>query len=156
MSDGLDLDAILNFGTALLIGALVGIEREKRKADEHEPSIGGLRTFIVMALLGALGGSLAALMQAPIVLVAVVTVAGAIVLAGYVLAGKQQPGSLGLTTESAALVVCLLGAMTTLGPSRDRRARSASSRRRCSPTSSRSTVSSHRSTGTTSTRAYGS
>jgi biotin synthase len=40
MSDGLDLDAIRNFGTALLIGALVGIEREKRKEDEHEPSIG--------------------------------------------------------------------------------------------------------------------
>jgi len=115
MSDGLDLDAIRNFGTALLIGALVGIEREKRKADEHEPSIGGLRTFIVMALLGALGGSLAGLLHAPIVLVAVVAVAGAIVLAGYVLAGRQQPGSLGLTTESAALVVCLLGAMTTLG-----------------------------------------
>ena len=115
MSDGLDLDAIRNFGTALLIGALVGIEREKRKADEHEPSIGGLRTFIVMALLGALGGSLTTLLQAPLVLVAVVATAGAIVLAGYVLAGSQHPGSLGLTTESAAIVVCLLGAMTTLG-----------------------------------------
>jgi uncharacterized membrane protein YhiD involved in acid resistance len=61
MSNGLDFDAIRNFGTALLIGALVGIEREKRKEDEHEPSIGGLRTFVVMALLGALGGSLTAL-----------------------------------------------------------------------------------------------
>ena len=36
-------------------------------------------------------------------------------LAGYVLAGRQHPESLGLTTESAAIVVCLLGAMTTLG-----------------------------------------
>jgi len=115
MSDGLDLDAIRNFGTALLIGALVGMEREKRKADEHEPSIGGLRTFIVMALLGALGGSLTTLLHAPVVLVAVLVVAGAIVLAGYVLAGRQHPESLGLTTESAAIVVCLLGAMTTLG-----------------------------------------
>ena len=76
MSDGLDLDAIRNFGTALLIGALVGMEREKRKADEHEPSIGGLRTFIVMALLGALGGSLTTLLHAPVVLVAVLVVAG--------------------------------------------------------------------------------
>jgi uncharacterized membrane protein (DUF4010 family) len=115
MSDGLDLDAIRNFGTALLLGALVGIEREKRKADEHEPSIGGLRTFIVMALLGALGGSLSRMLQSPIVLVAVVATAGLIVLAGYVLAGRQYPDSLGLTTESAAIVVCLLGAMTTLG-----------------------------------------
>ena len=115
MSDGLDLDAIRNFGTALLIGALVGIEREKRKAEEHEPSIGGLRTFVVMALLGALGGSLSMLLHSPLVLAAVVATAGAIVLAGYVLAGRQYPESLGLTTESAAIVVCLLGAMTTLG-----------------------------------------
>jgi uncharacterized membrane protein (DUF4010 family) len=31
MHDGLDLEMVRNFGTALLIGALVGIEREKRK-----------------------------------------------------------------------------------------------------------------------------
>src|SRR5262245_27409671 len=115
MSDGLDLDAIRNFGTALLIGALVGIEREKRKADDRDPTIGGLRTFVVMALLGALGGSLTALLHAPIILVAVIVTAGGIVLAGYVLAGRRQPESLGITTESAAIVVCLLGAMATLG-----------------------------------------
>jgi uncharacterized membrane protein (DUF4010 family) len=115
MSDGLDLDAIRNFGTALLIGALVGIEREKRKAGEDEPSIGGLRTFVVMALLGALGGSLAGLLHAPIVLVAVIATAGVVVLAGYVVGARKDPESLGLTTESAAIAVCLLGAMTTLG-----------------------------------------
>jgi uncharacterized membrane protein (DUF4010 family) len=54
-------------------------------------------------------------LHSPLVLVAVVATAGAIVLAGYVLAGRQYPGSLGLTTESAAIVVCLLGAMTTIG-----------------------------------------
>jgi len=36
-------------------------------------------------------------------------------LAGYVLAARVHPNSLGITTESAALAVCLLGAMTTLG-----------------------------------------
>src|SRR5262249_49007418 len=34
MNNGLDLETVHNFGTALLIGALVGIEREKRKSAE--------------------------------------------------------------------------------------------------------------------------
>src|SRR5262249_58002413 len=36
-------------------------------------------------------------------------------LTGYVLAARVNPDSLGLTTETAAIVVYLLGAMTTLG-----------------------------------------
>ena len=43
-----------------------------------------------------------------------VPVAG-LVFAGYWLVTKAQPGSFGLTTEIAAVVVCLLGAMTMLG-----------------------------------------
>src|SRR5262249_59080556 len=47
--------------------------------------------------------------------VAGVVVVGAAVLAGYVLAARAQPESLGITTETAAITVCLLGAMTMLG-----------------------------------------
>src|SRR5436305_12431342 len=51
----------------------------------------------------------------PHLLIAVLLIVGAAVLAGYVLAARVQPDPLGITTESAALTVCLLGAMTTLG-----------------------------------------
>ncbi len=115
MSDGLDLATVRDFGTALLIGALVGIEREKRKSAEPHFGIGGLRTFVLVALVGALGGWLASTLHAPVVLVAVLLIAGAAVLAGYGLAARARPDDLGLTTETAAIVVCLLGAMTTLG-----------------------------------------
>jgi len=115
MTEGLDLTVVRNFGTALLIGALVGIEREKRKAAETAPGIGGLRTFIILALIGAVAGWLADVLHSPAVLAATVVVVGAAVLAGYVLAARVQPDSLGLTTEGAAIIVCLLGAMTTLG-----------------------------------------
>jgi uncharacterized membrane protein (DUF4010 family) len=110
-----DLAVIRGFVTALLIGALVGIEREKRKSAEQEPGIGGLRTFVLLALLGAIGGWLAETFGTPAPLIAVLVAAGAVVLAGYVLTARVHPDSLGLTTESAALAVCLLGAMTTLG-----------------------------------------
>jgi uncharacterized membrane protein (DUF4010 family) len=115
MNDGLDLTTVRDFGTALLIGALVGIEREKRKAAEAELGIGGLRTFILLALLGAIAGWFAEALHMPALFVAVVLVVSAAVLAGYVLAARADPDALGLTTESAAITVCLLGAMTTLG-----------------------------------------
>ena len=115
MDTGLDLATVRDFGTALLIGALVGIEREKRKATEPEPGIGGLRTFILLALLGAITGWLANEQHMPAMLVVVVLVVGVTVLAGYVLAARVHPDALGLTTESAAITVCLLGAMTMLG-----------------------------------------
>jgi len=115
MDGGVDLAAVRNFGTALLIGALIGIEREKRKTLEVKPGIGGLRTFILIALLGATAGWMADTLRMPWLLVAALLVVAAAVLAGYVIAARQDPDSLGLTTESAAIVVCLLGAMSTLG-----------------------------------------
>ena len=115
MHNGLDLATVRDFGTALLIGALVGTEGEKRRSAEAEASIGGLRTFVLVALLGAIAGWLANALHMPALLVAVLLVVGAAVLAGYVLAARVHPDSLGITTESAAVTVCLLGAMTTLG-----------------------------------------
>jgi len=115
MNDGLDLGTIRKFADALLIGALVGIEREKRKSAEAKADIGGLRTFILLALLGAIAGWLTDALHMPALFVAVIVVVGAAVLAGYVLAARTQPESLGITTESAAITVCLLGAMATLG-----------------------------------------
>ena len=42
------LAVALDFATALLLGALVGIEREKRKSEEEQTHhIAGLRTFIL-------------------------------------------------------------------------------------------------------------
>ena len=46
----------LDFATALLIGGLIGIEREKRKSEDLEGI--GLRTFILLALVGAVAGFL--------------------------------------------------------------------------------------------------
>ena len=68
-----------------------------------------------MALLGAISGWLANALHMPALLVAVLVIVGAAVLAGYVLAARVNTDSLGITTESAAITVCLLGAMTTLG-----------------------------------------
>jgi uncharacterized membrane protein (DUF4010 family) len=112
----IELRTLGDFATALLIGAMIGIEREKRSLDERDhAAIGGLRTFILVAALGALSGWLAASQGVlwPVGLALAIT-AGA-VITGYVLGARQRPDSLGLTTEFAALVVCLLAALVMLG-----------------------------------------
>jgi uncharacterized membrane protein YhiD involved in acid resistance len=78
------LTVALDFGTAILLGALIGIEREKRKAEDEETGhIAGLRTFILLALLGAAAGWLSRNLSAPWILAAVLLIVGAVVVAGY-------------------------------------------------------------------------
>jgi len=115
MQPAVDFTAVWNFATALLIGALLGIERERHKREHDEQTIGGLRTFILFALIGALGGWLTLVLDSAWILAAALLAALAPVLAGYVISARSQPDSLGLTTELAAVAACLLGAMTTLG-----------------------------------------
>jgi uncharacterized membrane protein (DUF4010 family) len=111
----IDLATLGDFATALLIGALVGIEREKRAIAEQDRTIGGLRTFILVAALGALAGWLAARHDALWIVGLALAVTAAAVITGYVLGARNKPDSLGLTTEIAALVVCLLAAIVMLG-----------------------------------------
>ena len=114
MPEPFDIGVIWDFAIALLIGALIGVEREKRKAD-GEPGIGGLRTFILFALVGAVACFLSRDQPIPWVLMATLMPVATLVFAGYWLVTKAQPGSFGLTTEIAAVAVFLLGAMTMLG-----------------------------------------
>ncbi len=109
-----DYAAAQDFGTALLLGALLGIEREKRNMREGF-GIAGLRSFVLLAMLGAVGGYMGTQLAMPWILPAVVVVVGIVVATGYVAALRQRPEQVGLTTELAAIAACLLGAMATTG-----------------------------------------
>ena len=115
MPPGIDLSLVVDFATALALGALVGMEREKRLQEPGQTGTAGLRTFILYAEVGAIGGWLAKTYAQPWLLLAAVAVVAVLVVAGYVGAVRRGPRGLGLTTEIAALVVCLLGGMTLLG-----------------------------------------
>jgi len=110
----LDLAVLRDFGTALLIGGLIGVEREKRNTREGY-GVAGLRSFVLLSQLGAIGGWLGMRLGSPWILGATLLAAAAVVLAGYATSTKKYPDSLGITTELAALVVCLLGALVTTG-----------------------------------------
>ena len=110
------LTVALDFATAILLGALVGIEREKRKEEEEETDhIAGLRTFILLALFGAAAGWLSQTLSTPWILAAALLIVGALVVAGYFVTARSSQDGKGLTTEIAAVVVFLLGAMVMLG-----------------------------------------
>jgi uncharacterized membrane protein (DUF4010 family) len=110
-----DLVVIRNLFIALLIGALVGTEREKRKVTEQEISFGGLRTFILFAQAGAVSAWLSIHLGHPWIFVATVAAISAIVVTGYILESRIRPTEVGVTTELAAITVCLLGGAVMYG-----------------------------------------
>jgi uncharacterized membrane protein (DUF4010 family) len=106
-----------NFLIALLIGALVGVEREKHKAASQGLTFGGLRTFILFAEAGAVAAWLSVERDMPSLFVATVVAVAAVVTIAYVLESRinANPDALGLTTELAAITVCLLGGAVMYG-----------------------------------------
>jgi uncharacterized membrane protein (DUF4010 family) len=115
MTEVLDLQLVRDFAIALLIGALIGLEREKRKTLEGDASIGGLRTFILFAEAGALSGWLSAHYAAPWIFGLACVGVCALITAGYVVSVRHSATSLGLTTEIAAVATFLLGGVCLAG-----------------------------------------
>ncbi|MFO1494701.1 MAG: DUF4010 domain-containing protein [Lysobacterales bacterium] len=89
------------FLVAAGVGLLIGIERERSKSDGAGAA--GVRTFTLVALMGAAGAHLGV----PAMLLAGVFVAAAALLA-YVRSSNSDPG---LTTEIALVMTYLLGVM---------------------------------------------
>jgi uncharacterized membrane protein (DUF4010 family) len=110
------LSVALDFATAILLGALVGIEREKRKSEEEGTHhIAGLRTFILLAMFGAAAGYVARSLSAPWIFAASLLIVGALVVTGYLVSSRTSQNGKGLTTEVAAVIVFLLGGLVMYG-----------------------------------------
>ena len=102
-----DLDLALRFGAALGLGLLLGLERERKR--DLELLFGGVRTFALIALLGAIGAFLEReLNQGWLVLAAFVAVS-ALVAVSYAMTAAR--GELGITTEITALLAFIVGAL---------------------------------------------
>jgi uncharacterized membrane protein (DUF4010 family) len=74
-----------------------------------------LRTFTLLALLGAAAGFLSKNLSSPWILAAALLVVGAFIVAGYFVTMRSSDGGKGLTTEVAAIIVFLLGALVMFG-----------------------------------------
>ncbi len=113
MSNLINLEPWWRFAVALLIGALIGLEREFVQQKMGEEDFAGIRTFSLMSLLGAIG---AYLVEDFGILPFLAAYIGIILLvwASYMgeIVRKHEEG---ITTEVAALIAPLLGAMVIWG-----------------------------------------
>lgn len=97
--------SLVNLMVALGAGLLIGAERERRKQEKAVPSLGGIRTFTLASLAGALAYGVGGVGLLAVALAAVTLLAG---LSYWRLVGEEDPG---LTTEIALVLVVLIGAL---------------------------------------------
>lgn len=110
--DGFDVP--LRLAVAGLIGLAIGVEREwSGHASGPNARFAGVRTFLLLGLVGGIAGRLSSGGQA---LLALALVGGSAVLsvAAYVVASQQTHDRDG-TTEAAALLVLATGGLSGLG-----------------------------------------
>ena len=111
---GQGLEHLPELLTALAIGLLMGLERERKPTAK-----GGLRTFALIALSGAVAPLLAKTLDAPsVAAVGLGAVAFTMIAAYYHHHEKSHERDPGTTTIIASLVCYLLGAMVTVGHAR--------------------------------------
>lgn len=108
-------DQLLDFAIALLIGALVGIDRERKQVREGIKEIAGIRTCMLFALCGALCAYFAQQLNYPLLFLGGFLAITGLVVAGYVSHVRVSKESIGLTTEISTLIVFLLGGLTLYG-----------------------------------------
>jgi uncharacterized membrane protein (DUF4010 family) len=100
----------LALATALAVGLLVGLEREQTKEARGGSQIGGIRTYPIVALVGALATKLeTASMWLPLV-----SLGGLFALVAISYAGEiRRDADHGMTTEISVICTYLLGALAT-------------------------------------------
>lgn len=117
MEQSFDPAVVRSFAMAMLIGALVGIEREKHKGAEGSLGLGGIRTFTLIALVGAVAAWLSRELGSPLIFATALALVVVTLLVAYVSLTRTRPEIGGVTTEAAAVAVGLLGGMCVLGHS---------------------------------------
>jgi uncharacterized membrane protein (DUF4010 family) len=105
-----DFEPWWRFGFALLIGALIGLEREFYQQKEKSPDFAGIRTFSLIALLGSVSSFLADGFGAILAGVALGGLA-LMVTVSYRGALERKGTESGITTEVAALLTFLFGVL---------------------------------------------
>jgi uncharacterized membrane protein (DUF4010 family) len=111
----LQLAAALRLATAALIGLGVGLEREwSGHAAGPQARFAGVRTFLMLGLLGGTAGLLA--VDGHQVLAAAIAAGGVTLsIAAYAMFVRQPGADRDGTTETAAILVVALGVLATAG-----------------------------------------
>ena len=107
------IQTILPIGVSLLIGALIGLEREKNKQITQGLSAVGIRTDILICLFGAVAAFLGTQFN-PIIFIICLSAILVLTIISYVYLSVKH-GRIGITTEISTILVFLFGAMAMAG-----------------------------------------
>ena len=97
---------------ALLVGFLIGLDRERAEIRKGREAFAGVRTFPLVALAGAVPVLLLDVAGPALLVASFVAVSGLILVSYH---RSSADGSLGATTEVAAVATFLLGALSASG-----------------------------------------
>jgi len=105
-----DFEPWWRFGLALLIGALIGLEREFFQQKRESPNFAGIRTFALIALMGAVAAFLVADFGN---ITIILTLSGLILLISVSYLGNIYIKQMvtGITTEITAILTFLFGVL---------------------------------------------
>lgn len=104
---------ILPFIVAILIGGLVGIERERKKQASQKMVATGIRTNIFVSLLGAISAYFSQQFGWTIFIVAFLGLISFVSISHWYL--TKQYKRIGITTEISSLLLFLYGALCIIG-----------------------------------------
>lgn len=107
-----ELDFFIRLLVAAGIGLLIGLEREHSSLQKKEHAFAGIRTFVLLTLTGFVGAALHFLLSPWVMVVIIFAVVALIGISYWITAIR---GDIGGTSELAALLAMLLGALTFLG-----------------------------------------
>ena len=100
-------DLFYRFGVALVVGFLIGLEREHSAEDRKRTIFAGVRTFSLLALSGCAAALIGDLSGSPWPLAAIIISIGALIVSGYV--NLSRNGQFGGTSEVAAFIALFCG-----------------------------------------------
>ncbi len=104
---------LMRFAAALAIGILIGLQREYAFSDKRGELAAGVRTFALFAMIGATSAMMTDILDSPLPLVIILVIVGLLLAVNHFI--QAWRGVSGLTTEAAALVTLIAGALSFWG-----------------------------------------
>lgn len=106
-------DLFIRFGASIAIGFMIGLQREFAKGGDKKFLAAGERTFGLMGLVGCMAAMVSDQLDSPFPFFVIILMMGTYLTVSYYVSASD--GRVGLTSEVAAMIAILIGALCYWG-----------------------------------------